>query len=316
MYVETIDGSAAGRDMLVLFKERRGRLGALDLGSGETRHRSALRLFEQADAELGLPAFGPLLLHTLDQPVCTSERPWRAYSFCTSATHLDVAAPDFVFGGWPEVGIDDYDQTCRELAAAGGAPAERPVVGWAGSLGTHPIRPVLHRIGSEHPDLLDVQQVEWGARNSEGQKLGTVTGTHLSMAEQAARWGALIDVEGAGYSGRLKLLLHAGRPVLIQDRPWHEWWHDAFRPMEHFIPVRRDLSDLVDRARWVQDHPQEAAAIGAAGQALAQQLLTRAAAAERWVSIAAAHDRAGGPWAPPEVMAALGADLDGLGMTG
>ena len=301
--------------MLVLFKERRGRLGALDLGSGETRHRSALRLFEQADAEFGLPAFGPLLLHTLDHPVCTSERPWRAYSFCTSATHLDVAAPDFVFGGWPEVGIDDYDETCRAIAAAGAAPAERSVVGWAGSLGTHPIRPELHRIGSEHPDLLDVQQVEWGARNSEGLKLSTVTGTHLSMAEQAARWGALIDVEGAGYSGRLKLLLHAGRPVLIQDRPWHEWWHDSFRPMVHLIPVRRDLADLVERARWVQEHPREASAIGAAGQALAQQLLTRAAAAERWVSIAAAHDRAGGPWAPPEVVAALGSDLDGLGGT-
>ncbi len=314
MRVESIDLGAAGRDMVVLFKDRRGDLCGLDLGGPETRHRSLLRLVEMADAEIGLPTFGPLLLHTRDQPVGTHERPWRAYSFCSSTTHLDVPVPDFVFGGWPEVGIHDYDETCRAVAAAGAAPAELPVAGWVGSLATHPIRAELHRIGSEHPAQLDVQQVEWGQRNADGAQLGTVTGTHLSLADQAARWGALLDVEGAGYSGRLKLLLHAGRPVLVQDRPWHEWWQEAFRPMEHYIPVRRDLGDLVERARWVQEHPCEAAAVGAAGQAVAKRLLSRASAAERWVAVAGAHDSTLGPWAPPELLGAIEPHLARMGL--
>jgi hypothetical protein len=309
MRMKLMDTSPAGRNMLVLFKDRRDGLGVLDLGGPETRHRSVLRLVEQADLKPGLPTFGPLLLHTADQPVCSPERRWRAYSFCTSAAHLDVAVPDPVFGGWPEVGIDDYDETCRALAAAGAARAERPMAGWIGSLATHPVRLELHRIGSEHRDLLDVHQLEWGHRNTHGARLATITGKHLSLPRQAARWGALIDVEGVGYSGRLKLLLHAGRPVIIQDRPWHEWWHDAFRPMEHYIPMRRDLSDLVERATWVQDHPREAATIGAAGQALAQRLLTRGAAADRWAQIAAAHDGTGGTWAPPGVLPILESHL-------
>ena len=314
MLVESIDLGAAHRDMVVLCKDRRCGLRALDLGGPETRHRELLRLVETADAEIGLPTFGPLLLHTRDQPVCTPERPWRAYSFCSSASHLDVPVPDFVFSGWPEVGIQDYDETCRAVAAAGSAPAERPVAGWVGSLATHPIRVELHRIGMAHPSQLEVRQVEWGPRNAEGAQLGTVTGTHLSLADQAARWGALLDVEGAGYSGRLKLLLHAGRPVLVQDRPWLEWWQDALEPMEHYIPVRRDLADLVERARWVQEHPREAAAIGEAGQDLAQRLLTSAAAAERWAAIVSAHDGTRGPWAPPELLPALAPHLARMGL--
>ena len=313
MRVESIDLGPASRDKVVLLKDPSSGLRALDLGGAETRHRSVLRLVEKAEAEIGLPTFGPLLLHTQDRPVGTPERPWRAYSFSTSAAHHDVPAPDFVFGGWPEVGIHDYDETCRAVAAAGSAPAERPGVGWIGSLATHPIRGELHRIGSQHPALFDVQQVEWGSRNTDGVQLGTVKGTHLSLADQAARWGALLDVEGVGYSGRLKILLHAGRPVLVQDRPWHEWWYGAFRPMEHYIPVRRDLADLVERACWVHEHPREAAAIGAAGQALAQRLLTNAAAARRWASLVAVHDDAGDPWAPPELLPALEAHLSGTG---
>jgi hypothetical protein len=308
MQVESIDLGAEHRHMVVLFKGGRG-LRALDLGGPETRHQSMLRVVEAADAEIGLPSFGPLLVNTGDQPVCTPEKPWRAYSFCSSARHLDVAVPDPVFGGWPEVGIQDYDETCRAVAAAGAAPAERPLVGWVGSLATHPIRAELHRLGSRHPAELEVRQVEWGPRNADGVQLGTVTGVHLTLADQVARWGALLDVEGVGYSGRLKILLHAGRPVLVQDRPWHEWWQDAFQPMEHHIPVQRDLADLVERARWVREHPQEAAAIGAAGQALAQRLLTRAAAAERWAAVISAHDATPGPWAPPELLRVLGPHL-------
>ncbi len=51
--------------------------------------------------------------------------------------------------------------------------------------------------------------------------------------------------------------------------------------MQNFIPVRRDLSDLVERLEWVSEHRAEAGAIGAAGQELALAHLTRDAAVLR-----------------------------------
>ena len=148
--------------------------------------------------------------------------------------------------------------------------------------------------------------------------LRTAKQNHLSLPQQVRRWSALVDVEGLGYSGRLKLLLHSGRPVLVQDRPWHEWYWDSLVPMEHYIPVRRDLSDLVDQARWVQRNPEEAEQIGRAGQKLAQRLLTRASAVDEWGRTLSVAAQAGTEaWAPQAlrddltpVLRRLGAPLE------
>jgi hypothetical protein len=67
-----------------------------------------------------------------------------------------------VFCRWPEVRIHDYDEVPRELAAAGDRPAQDRVVGWIGNVQSHPVRAVLHRLGLDHPDLLDVRGVESG----------------------------------------------------------------------------------------------------------------------------------------------------------
>jgi len=184
------------------------------------------------------------------------------------------------------------------MAAVGDQPAELPVVGWIGSCHTNPVRWVLHRLAQEHPDLLDVHHVDW-VQDASQDRLQTSKGNHLSLPEQVGRWNALLDVEGMGYSGRLKLLLHSGRPLLVQDRPWHEWYWERLVPMEHYIPVRSDLSDLVDSARWVQQNPQEAEQIGRAGQKLAQELLTRASAVEQWArTLSIAPQTRTDCWAP------------------
>ena len=94
-----------------------------------------------------------------------------------------------------------------------------------------------------------------------------------------------------------------------------EWFWDSLVPMEHYVPVRRDLSDLVARARWVQSHPQEAAAIGRAGQKVAQQLLTRRSAVERWAGVlAGACGQPRDGWAPVALQDALEPVLRRLGV--
>ena len=286
------------RHKVVLWKDVHDGLHALSIGGFETRHQSLLTLVDQADHDATGSEFGPLLIHTDDRPISKAGDGWRSYAFCTASGYGDVPVPDFVFDRWPQAGIDGFDETTSGMAAAGNQPAELPVVGWIGNCHTNAVRGVLRRLSREHPDLLDVHHVDW-VQDPSQDRLKTSAGNHLSLPEQVRRWSALLDVEGHGYSGRLKLLLHSGRPVLVQDRPWREWYWDSLLPMEHYIPIQSDLSDLVDAARWVQRNRQEAERIGRSGQELAQQLLTRTAAIERWartLSIAAQNrtDR----WAP------------------
>lgn len=313
MIIHAVDEVLPVVHKLVLWKS--DGLHIISLGGFQTRHEAVLAMVDQADQEHNGPAFGPVLIHTDDRPISTIDDRARSYAFCTAPQYLDVPVPDFVFGGWPEVGIDDFDQTASSMAAAGDQPAELPVAGWIGSCHLHPIRSALLSLGEAHPDLLDVQNIRW-VHDPAG--LQTAKRNHLSLPQQIGRWSALVDVEGKGYSGRLKLLLHSGRPVLVQDRPWHEWFWDSLVPMEHYIPVRRDLSDLVDQARWVQQNPQEAEQIGRAGQKLAQRLLTRASAVDQWArTLAVAGQTRADGWAPQAlrqdlspVLRRLGAPLD------
>jgi hypothetical protein len=245
-------------EKLVIWKSG-GLLQALDLGGYESRNASVLR-------------------------VNTGDPRWRSLAFSRADGFLDEPVPDFLLDGWPQVGLDDYDDACVEAAAAGAQPPERRVVGWIGNCDTHPSRWALHGMAQDAPDALEVIDVTW-TPVAGSARLATQAGNQLSLAEQIRRWAALIDVEGNGWSARLKLLLHSGRPVLVADRPWKEWFWPELVPMEHVIPVRRDLADVVERARWVRDHPEEAARIGAAGQAFARERLTRAAASDRWAEV-------------------------------
>jgi hypothetical protein len=65
----------------------------------------------------------------------------------------------------------------------------------------------------------------------------------------------LIDCPGIGYSGRLKWLLASGRPVFIVERKIVEYWLESLQPWVHFIPVKEDLSDLMEAWRKVEMDP-------------------------------------------------------------
>jgi hypothetical protein len=275
---------------------------AIDFGGFETRNESTLRLLDLAEQAHGLPAFPPVLVNTADKPINQNDDRWRALSFSTAEGFADLPVPDFLFDGWPQTGVDDYEVARARLAGVGVEPAERRVCGWIGATNTHPSRRTLLEVGRAHPELLDVQDITWVPAGS-GVQMGTTGGNFLSLEEQVRRWALLIDVEGNGWSARLKLLLASGRPVLVQERPWQEWFFPLLRPGVHYLPVRRDLSDLVAQVEWALAHPAEAARIGQAGQRFAREHLRRADAVRRWAE--ALHHLASLPelpLAPPEAV--------------
>lgn len=53
-------------------------------------------------------------------------------------------------------------------------------------------------------------------------------------------------------------LLAGGGLVLKQDSPYYEHFYGKLAAWEHFVPVRRDLSDLVDRIKWARENDEKA----------------------------------------------------------
>ena len=86
---------------------------------------------------------------------------------------------------------------------------------------------------------------EWDRADPE--QLWRNTKTYLTFQEQINRWKYLLDCEGVGWSARLKVLLCSPRIVFFVERPYEEWFFEFLVPRKHYVPIKRDLSDLTQR---------------------------------------------------------------------
>jgi hypothetical protein len=110
-------------------------------------------------------------------------------------------------------------------------------------------RPLLKKIGDENPELFDIIHIQpiRGLINNNIQN-------YLSLPD-LIKYRYLIDIGGNGYSGRLKFLLFSKRPLLIVERNYIEYFQDELVPFEHYIPVKMDLSDLIEKVYWIKNNP-------------------------------------------------------------
>ncbi|KKB83975.1 lipopolysaccharide-modifying protein [Devosia limi DSM 17137] len=100
-----------------------------------------------------------------------------------------------------------------------------------------------------------------------------------------------IDIDGYTntWSNLLVRLLYGCCVLKVGSQfGYRQWYYDALRPFEHYVPVAADMSDFAEKIDWVRSHPAEAAAIAARGQALAQTL-TFAREARRAADLIEAH---------------------------
>ncbi|MEP9390304.1 glycosyl transferase family 90 [Mesorhizobium sp. KR9-304] len=68
--------------------------------------------------------------------------------------------------------------------------------------------------------------------------------------------------------------MHLGCCVIKVDSQhgYRQWYYDRIRPWEHFVPVKADMSDLVEKIEWARSHDAEAKTIAANGQAFARSM--------------------------------------------
>ena len=68
--------------------------------------------------------------------------------------------------------------------------------------------------------------------------------------------------------------MHLGCCVIKVDSQegYRQWYYDRIRPWEHFVPVKSDMSDLIEKIEWARSHDAEAQAIAANGRAFARSM--------------------------------------------
>ncbi|TJV43007.1 MAG: hypothetical protein E5Y02_12575 [Mesorhizobium sp.] len=254
------------------------------------RHVQVLMLIAEALASLGVRSMPPFYMLLGDTPSRRRHRRFRTrFAFSQADGYGEVAAPDFVFDGWPDAKFDDYDGKTRAMAAASEEPPRDNRLFWAGRCMNEARKRVVD-LAKARPDLLEAYDTE----PNYDVAINRYSTRFRTMEEQVATYRYMIDIEGAGYSGRFKMLLHTKRVVLLQDRPWREWFFDDIEPFRHYVPVARDMSDLAERIEWLRANPKREAEIAAEAQHFAQTRLTRAAAVAAWAKLLGDHAAAGG----------------------
>ena len=60
-----------------------------------------------------------------------------------------------------------------------------------------------------------------------------------------------LNIDGTVAAYRFPLLLAGGSAVIKQDSPYYEHFYRDVAPFQHYIPIKRDLSDLLEKVSTV-----------------------------------------------------------------
>lgn len=259
----------------ILVTKQEHQLRFLRYANYETRNESVMRLIRMADQKYDFPDFDPTMVCTEDIDMWRDYQGLRVLSFSTATTDYGHVCPDFVFDHWKQIQLEDYEDGWRAMVAAGDTEPETNMLGWRGG-DTHPTRQLLIKLNDKLN--IDAELIAWDRSNPERL---TCT-NYVSLPDHARKWRYLIDVEGEGFSGRVKLLLFSQRVLFLVERPYKEWYFPLLKPWEHYVPVSRDMTDLIANLEIVKNDVALENWIRNRALEFAQTHLTRDAALARW----------------------------------
>lgn len=200
------------------------------------------------------------------------------YSFSVYNKRYDLAFPDYIYIGQPESGLIDYTETVNNFVDT--IPKNNKI-GWSGALqcAHYPNpRTKFLEMSMKMPEIFDSRIANINTSYYDGYKHCE---NRMSYQNQVDEWKYLIDMEGCGWSGRFKVLMSSPRIVFFVDRPYHEWYFGEMVPWKHYVPVKRNLSDLIENYNRIESDIDLQNYIKTNQKIFVQNYLTREAGEKR-----------------------------------
>lgn len=217
--------------------------------------------------------------HLKNVPISTQDRgagEYGVYTFCYPADRPDLSfysGPDWCCYWWWSANIPNYLTLAHSLEQKGSTKPMTQKAGWVGNINSplpdvpeHRTRPLLQEFAKQHPHLLESIHV-----SPVDAHVNTTVRNYRSLEQQVERYQYLIDIGGNGYSGRLKMIMWSGRPILLVQRRYIEYFYKDLIPYHHYIPVREDLSDLIEQIQWCRRNRAKTLEIGRNSQQFARK---------------------------------------------
>ena len=133
----------------------------------------------------------------------------------------------------------------------------------------------LVELSLKYPNLIDaritaiVQEEEAGV-SDEIAKAGLISA--FEPPETSLNYKYLVDIDGNANSWGYFLKLAMGSLVFKVDSMWEQWFYEWIEPWVHYVPVKADLSDLVEKIEWALSNDSQAEQIAKNGKEFALKL--------------------------------------------
>ncbi|XP_013409314.1 KDEL motif-containing protein 1 [Lingula anatina] len=122
----------------------------------------------------------------------------------------------------------------------------------------------LAEMSLKHPDLIDAKLTNMFFFKKDESKHGPLV-KHISFFD-FFKWKYQLNIDGTVAAYRFPYLLAGGSLVFKQDSPYYEHFYKQLEPYKHYVPFKRDLSDLMEKLIWAKEHDEEAKEIARNGQ--------------------------------------------------
>ena len=209
----------------------------------------------------------PELLHGAKLPIL---------SMTQSAAHMNIMYPDTYFLYWNGRRLPDHawyrpPLDYSRLHAAVPWQLRVAKLYWRGTVAgwKSNSRGRLVILGRLHPHLIDalpqrLVNEAWTEHVAESEGGWTDFSDAMRRgspgnASEVFSYKYVINTHGNGndWSNRFRSLLSTGAVVFKQESSLYEFWEWGLKPWVHYVPVRRDLSDLPKLLQWAQQHDSE-----------------------------------------------------------
>ncbi|KAM7002278.1 protein O-glucosyltransferase 3 [Tautogolabrus adspersus] len=128
----------------------------------------------------------------------------------------------------------------------------------------------LASLSKENPELLDAGITGWFFFRDREKHVGKAP---LVGFFDFFKYKYQVNVDGTVAAYRFPYLMLGNSLVLKQDSQYYEYFYTHLKAGTHYVPVKRNLSDLLEKIHWAKENDTEAQKIARAGQAAARELL-------------------------------------------
>lgn len=142
------------------------------------------------------------------------------------------------------------------------------------------------RMSLQYPDDIDAGITSWNARprvynENDNIYIHTFDTTFLDIPivpfvdiTEQAKYKYIINIDGHVCAYRLSLEMYTGSVIMIVESKYKLWYSHLLIPFVHYVPIKRDLSDLLEKISWCRSHDSECQQIGINARNFYEQYLT------------------------------------------